>query len=101
MTSDEVRAAWGAPTEVIPLENAPVPGETWRYRTVLRSTQRQVAATVQEVPYFDPISGLYIPQKEITQSQETISQVQNTDLIMVEDKLVGWKRSLHEERSFP
>lgn len=101
MTADEVRAAWGAPTEILPLEDAPRPGETWRYRTILRSTQRQVAATVEEVPFFDPISGRYLPQKEITQSQETVSQVQTTDLILIEKKLVGWKRSLNEERSYP
>jgi hypothetical protein len=101
MSADEIRAAWGPPAEILPLENAPVTGETWRYRAVLRSAQRQVAATVEEVPFFDPISGRYIPQKEITQSQETVSQVQTTDLIMIEDQLVGWKRSLNEERTYP
>lgn len=101
MTDEEIRAAWGPPAEILPLENAPAPGEIWRYRTVLRSAQRQVAATVVEVPYVDPISGLYIPQKEITQSQETVSQVQTTDLIVVEGRLVGWKRSLNEERTYP
>jgi len=101
MSADEIRAAWGAPTEILPLENAPLPGETWRYRTILRTTHRQVAATVEEIPFFDPISGRYIPQKEITQSQETVYQVQTTDLILVEGSLIGWKRSLNEERSFP
>ena len=101
MTAEQVRAAWGEPSEIVPLENAPKPGETWRYRQVLRSTDRQVAATVEEVPFFDPLTGAYRPQKEIRQSQETISIVQVTELIMLEGQLVGWKRSLNEERAFP
>lgn len=101
MTADEVRAAWGQPNAVIPLENAPAPGETWRYQQVLRTVERQVAATVEEIPFVDPLTGAYRPQKEIRQSQETISVVQITDLIMIGDKLQGWKRSVNEERAYP
>lgn len=100
LTGDEVKAVWGNPEEIRPLAEDTENAKVWVYRRNLRTTQRPVAATLQEVPFFDPISGEYRPFKEPYFNEQTSTIVQTVELVMVDDRLAGWHRSLSEQRTF-
>lgn len=99
LTLDEVRALWGEPTETRPLsgaENAVV----WIYRRLIKSSDSPVATTVEEVPYFDPLTGVYTPIKDPHYTLATTELTQTIELVFVDGRLGAWKRSLSEEKNF-
>lgn len=100
MTGDEVKAAWGAPLEIRPFKDDADNARVWVYQRNLRTNQTPVAATLQEVPFYDPISGEYRPFKEPYFNEQITTTTQVVELIMVDDRLTGWRRSLSEQRTF-
>lgn len=97
MTEEQVRAAWGEPKSVRPFGDT---GVIWAYEMDLHTVQRMVAATMVEVPYFDPITEAYKPVMEPSFTPLTTTLIQTIELLLIEGRLFAWRRHLSEHRSF-
>lgn len=100
LTPDEVRALWGEPTTTRPLAAGTDNAVVWVYRRQLKTSDFPVATTVEEVPYFDPLTGVYTPIHDPAYTLATSELTQTIELVFVDDRLSAWKRSLTEEKSF-
>ena len=99
-TPDEVRALWGEPTETRPLAPDAPNAVVWVYRRLIKASDSPVATTVEEVPYFDPLTGVYTPIKDPHYTLATSELTQTIELVFVDGRLSAWKRHLSEEKNF-
>jgi hypothetical protein len=98
MTEAEIRALWGEPMAVHA-------GQTERetilvYNFDVITTQRMVAATVNEWQAVDPISGVPRTVIDPVLSPQQVTVFQSIVLQLIDGKLVSWARKLGEDRSF-
>jgi hypothetical protein len=100
LTFDQLRAMWGNPTETRPFRDGANNSVVWVYRRPVKTSDWPVATTVEEVPYFDPLTGVYTPIKDphTTLARTEVTQV--IELVFVDGQLAAWKRSLNEEKNF-
>ena len=94
MTESEIRAAWAEPKAV---HAGKAQGETILvYQFDALTTQRMVAATVNEWQTSDPIRG--VPRTVIypVLSPQLVTVVQTIVLLIIEGKLVSWARLFGE-----
>lgn len=100
LTFDQLRARWGEPTETRPFRADTPNAIVWVYRRPVKTSDWPVATTVEEVPYFDPLTGVYTPIKDPHQTLARTEVTQIIELIFVDGRLAAWKRSLSEEKNF-
>lgn len=100
LTFDQLRALWGEPTSTRPFREDSPNAIVWVYRRPVKTSDWPVATTVEEVPYFDPLTGVYTPIKDPHQTLARTEITQVIELIFIDGKLAAWKRSLSEEKSF-
>lgn len=100
LTFDQLRALWGEPTETRPFRDGADNTVVWIYRRPVKTSDWPVATTVEEVPYFDPLTGVYTPIKDphTTLARSEVTQV--IELVFIDGQLAAWKRSLSEEKNF-
>lgn len=96
-TEAQVRETWGEPKSIRPFRDK---GVIWTYEVTLRTVQRPVAATMVEVPYFDPITGAYTPVKGPSMTPQTTTYIQTVELLLIDGKLAASNRRVSEHRSF-
>lgn len=98
MTEAEIRTVWGEPKamHVGQGENETI----LVYQFDLLTTQRMVAASMTEVPAFDPISGETRSAMEPVLTPQNVTVTQTIVLQLKEGRLAGWARQLGEQRSF-
>jgi hypothetical protein len=98
MTEAEIRAVWGEPTAV---HAGNVERETILvYNFDVLTTQRMVAATVNEWQTVDPVSGVPRTVIDPVLSPQQVTVFQSIVLQLIDGKLVSWARKLGEDRSF-
>lgn len=98
MTEAEIRAVWGDPKTV---QVGKEKGETILvYQFDVLTTQRMVAATVNEWQAVDPISGVPRTVIDPVLSPQQVTVVQTIVLQLIDGKLASWARKFGEERSF-
>jgi hypothetical protein len=98
MTEAEIRSVWGEPKAVHAGNSA---GESILvYNFDVLTTQKMVAATVNEWQAVDPISGIPRTVIDPVLSPQKVTVFQTIVLQLVDGKLVSWARRLGEERSF-
>lgn len=98
MSESEIRAVWGEPKAV---HVGKKKGETILiYQFDVLTTQRMVAATVNEWQAIDPISGVPRTVIDPVLSPQQVTVVQTIVLQLVDGKLASWARKFGEERSF-
>lgn len=98
MTEAEIRSVWGEPKAVHAGKSE---GETILvYNFDVITTQRMVAATVNEWQAIDPISGVPRTVIDPVLSPQQVTVYQTIVLQLVDGKLVSWARRLGEERTF-
>ena len=97
MTEADIRAVWGEPKAV----HAGKPGETIMvYQFDVLTTQKMVAATVNEWQTIDPISGVPRTVIDPVLSPQQVTVFQTIVLQLLDGKLASWARKFGEERSF-
>lgn len=97
MTEADIRILWGEPKSV----HAGKPGETILvYEFDVMTTQKMVAATVNEWQAIDPISGVPRTVIDPVLSPQQVTVFQTVVLQLLDGKLASWARKLGEERSF-
>ena len=97
MTEAEIRALWGDPKSV---QVGKEQGEAILvYQFDVLTTQRMVAATVNEWQAPDPISGVPRTVIDPVLSPQQVTVVQTIVLQLIDGKLVSWARKFGEERS--
>jgi hypothetical protein len=97
MTEQEIRSIWGEP-KATPAGKEK--GETIMvYRFDALTTQRMVAATVNEWQTIDPISGAPRTVIDPVLSPQQVTVVQTIVLQLIDGKLVSWARQFGEDRS--
>jgi hypothetical protein len=97
MTEAEIRTVWGEPKAIHADKEG---GVILVYHFDLLTTQRMVAASMTEVPTFDPISGETRSVMEPVLAPQNVTVTQTIVLQLKEGKLAGWARQLGEQRSF-
>lgn len=100
LTFGQLRALWGEPTSTRPFREDTANAIVWVYRRPVKTSDWPVATTVEEVPYFDPLTGVYTPIKDPHQTLARTEVTQVIELIFIDGKLAAWKRSLSEEKNF-
>jgi hypothetical protein len=100
MTTEQVRNLWGKPEEVRLLKAGAQSGEVWVYRRPVSETMEEVPVRMQEIPYVDPLTGQTKMIKEPVYEQQSVVLIETTELLMFEGRLINWKQSQKEERSF-
>jgi hypothetical protein len=93
MTADEVVRRIGRPLEVRPVQSD-VPAEVWVYRRDAGSISTMNATTTSEVPVADPFTGQISTVPQLEYRPERVDAEQQTELLMVEGRLVSWKQRL-------
>ena len=98
MTEAEIRAAWGEPkaTHAGQAENETI----LVYNFDVLTTQRMVAATVNEWQTIDPINGVARTVIDPVLSPQQVTVYQTIVLQLLDGRLVSWARRLGEERTF-
>lgn len=97
MTEEEIRAVWGKPKAV---HAGKEKGETILvYHFDVLTTQRMVAATVNEWQTFDPINNAPRTVIDPVLSPQQVTVVQTIVLQLIDGKLASWARQFGEERS--
>jgi hypothetical protein len=100
MTTEQVRNLWGKPEQIRPLKAGAQSGEVWVYRRPVSQTVQEVPMRMQEIPYVDPMTGQTKMIKEPVYEQQHIVLIETTELLMFEGRLINWKKSQKEERSY-
>ena len=100
MTSEQILQLVGKPSVVKNLKNAEVKAEVWLYRYDKLDGVKQVATSMQDVPYVDPITGILKMIQEPVYSQERTYLVETTELLVVDGKLTSSKRYRTTRRDF-
>jgi hypothetical protein len=98
MTETEIRSVWGEPKAVHAGKTASESILVYNFDVL--TTQKMVAATVNEWQAVDPISGIPRTVIDPVLSPQKVTVFQTIVLQLVDGKLVSWARRLGEERSF-
>jgi hypothetical protein len=97
MTEAEIRTVWGEPKAIHADKEG---GTILVYHFDVLTTQRMVAASMTEVPAYDPISGETKSVMEPVLTPQNVTVTQTIVLQLKDGKLTGWARQLGEQRSF-
>lgn len=98
MTADQVRAAFGQPINVRPMQT---PGaEIWVYRRMTAREVGLVALKTEDIPFNDPFSGQQRTIQEPVYSQEERTVEEELQLLLYEGKLMSWKSRFLNTRTY-
>lgn len=98
MRRSEVANYLGPANEVKPIADAGAAGEIWVYTTTFPGPSRQVAATMREVEFVDPITGEMRMIQEPVFKNELTTITEITELLFIKDLLVEWKQKRFSDR---
>lgn len=101
MTRDEVRALLGEPREARRMESGDGIAEVWTYVRDAGTQTNLVAATMRDVPYVDPITGVMRNIQEPEYTREILDLRTELSLLLFGGRLLSWKeKALPPKRSF-
>lgn len=103
LTMAEVKALIGEPlqvrNEVLAGKDAPAAKVTlWVYGRTLSSDYKTVVAEMEEVPYFDPLTGEAKPQQQPIHSQERIDRSELIVLAFTGGKVTDIQRQVRQNK---
>lgn len=92
MSSQDVRSTIGKPKRIKPMSQDGVVAEVWLYSYDTPAGVKQIATSMREIPFFDPITGVMRMIQEPVYSQQMTYVVETTELLMVDGALANSKR---------
>ena len=99
MTAEQVRALVGKPEQIKPFKDGELHSEVWVYQRVISEEARMVAVTTQEIPVTNPLTGQTSLVAEPVMSHEFIKVSEITELLMIDGRLIEWKRKPQVDRT--
>jgi len=99
MTADQVRAVLNEPDEVRPVPSSNGRAEAWLYRTRIPKGSDLVPGKTESRPYFDPFTGMTRDIQEPVYTHETVTQLEQLNLLMFGGRLEHWVVTRDVERS--
>ena len=100
MEAEEIIRRIGKPTEVNPMPSPDGKAEVWIYRRHAGQQSTLTATSVVQTPVVNPITGHMFTTPEPSYSQERLDLEETTSLLMFNDRLVEWKRTMEGKRAF-
>jgi hypothetical protein len=92
MTAEQLRILLGAPKKVSPLSAAGVTGEVWLYEHEIDALTQEVGIGTRDVPFFNPRTGVTENRQEVVMSNEHLTKYESVEFLMVDGRLIEWKR---------
>lgn len=92
MTAEQIVQIAGKPERVKKMKQEGIDAEVWYYSFKKAAGTTMVATSVQEIPYFDPLTGVMKTLKEPVHSLAHDYLVETTELLMIDGKLAQAKR---------
>lgn len=90
----------GQPTEKKNVVREGVAVEIWTYDRRSPGPKRQVQASMRDVPYVDPLTGVMRMIQEPVFEMESTQIVATTQLLLHAGRLLEWKQQITSERAF-
>ncbi len=100
MTSAEVRGLLGNPNNISPFPAGELKGEVWTYRISVVKRTNFIAASMEEIPFVDPITGEMKMIKEPVLRPQYERFYQTLQFLMVQDRVTERRPAVEEERNF-
>lgn len=100
MTVAEVQNLIGKPDNVSPFPAGELKGEVWTYRISVVKRTTMIAASMEDVPFTDPVTGITTMIKEPLLKPQYERFYQTMQFLMVQDRVTERRPSTEEERSF-
>ncbi len=98
MTTEEVRKLLGEPKEIKPLSAAGAAGEVWHYEHKIDALTQQVGVGTKDVPFVNPRTGASDTRQETVMSDVHITVYESVDFLVVDARVIEWKRKQWEDR---
>lgn len=100
MSAEEVRTIIGKPKRVKAMKQDGVVAEVWLYSYNTPTGVRQIATSMRDVPFIDPLTGVLRMIQEPVYSHQMTYVVETTELLMVDGALANSKRYRTVKRHF-
>lgn len=100
MGAMQVKALAGEPDEIRPSRSAGLSSEVWVYRRKISETVVQVPIGSRDVPATNPITGQPISISETIYENQLEIVTETIELLLIEQRVIEWKRSRSTERAF-
>jgi hypothetical protein len=92
----QVRSLLGEPAEIKPVP-APLATEIWVYRRKISEVDQPAPLGSREVPVTNPITGVTSTTTEPVYQIQTVIVFETVELLMIEQRLTGWKTRQQNE----
>jgi hypothetical protein len=89
----QVIALLGAPAATKPFSTAALNAEVWTYRRKISETVTQVPIRTTDIPYINPRTGQMDTRPEPVYENQHLFVIETVELLIVEQRLIEWKRS--------
>lgn len=96
----DIRAMLGEPRDIVPIDEVNFLGEAWFYTDNFEKYLGEVVVDLEHIPYTDPVTGEEREILDPIMGQEFLNIIQVTILYVQNDRLVGWKQKIEEERDY-
>lgn len=100
LRAPQVKALVGEPDEIKPFMAEGPASEIWVYRRKLSEAVIQVPIGSRDVPATNPITGQPITITETVYENQLEIVVETIELLLIEQRLIEWKRARSAERAF-
>lgn len=100
LRAPQVKALVGEPDEIKPFMAEGLASEIWVYRRKLSEAVIQVPIGSRDVPATNPITGQPITITETVYENQLEIVVETIELLLIEQRLIEWKRARSAERAF-
>ncbi len=100
LTAARVIALLGEPADKQTVAREGIEVEIWTYTRSITGPKRQVAASMREVPYVHPITGVMSMVQEPVYELESTYITETTELLLHAGILLEWKQQRTSERDF-
>lgn len=100
MGATQVKALAGEPDEIKSLQSTGLAGEVWIYRRKISESVIQVPIGTRDVPATNPITGQAITIAETVYENQVELAFETIELLLIDQRVIEWKRSRSTERAF-
>ena len=98
MSAAQVEALVGEPAEIKPFKAKGLACEIWVYRRKISETVQPLPIGTREVPATNPLTGQSITVTESIYENQFETVIETIELLMVEQRVIEWKRHRLTER---
>ena len=98
MKAEDMRKLLGEPKEIKPLNTAGVTGEVWLYEHKIAALTQEIGTGTVDVPFFNSRTGTMENHQEMVMSNLHINTFESVEFLMIDGRLIEWKRKQWQDR---